>query len=868
MAQSYFPARSVWSPSPLQTAQEPSSSSLHGEKPQVTAEEVQGAYLLQRDNLLGAIDNTKGILHDLRQFSKESWVVKYPQLRDSKPEEQPEEIPTSLKTARRKSARRSLSFADDPTWHTDVVVTTPRKGLTRSVTLATITDEPDESAEDGDEERLVTSSEAHDFRVFRLDLKLGSHGSSSSPSSLVSQLEKSSIANLVDERISAAITHIEKLRQRVEDTSSKVLVTGDLNAGKSTFVNALLRKNVMPVDQQPCTTAFCEVHDAAENNGKEELHIVKEGISYNIQDDSTFTRVPISSLEDFVSENENVQQVLKVYLADGRPSTESLLNNGVVDISLIDAPGLNRDSMKTTAIFARQEEIDVVVFVVSAENHFTLSAKEFLFTASNEKAYLFIVVNKYDQIRDKAKCRRLILDQIRQLSPRTYEDAEDLVHFVDSSAAFQQDGTGPFSNLEKDLRSFVLVKRLKSKLAPASTYLSHILSDIELLAGANCIVAQAEYDRARADLERTKPVLEKMKQGREVLDESLANIEESGATFTRVHTKDILTVALERVGQGKLGVDEKQVALRMPTYSGLLSLWSWACEVRRTMLASIDLAVKLAEEDARVATTKSVKELAQLEDTILPEGVERSRRVFMPEAMFSTRAAQRRGRRGTIVAGGSQGLGIGLAHQPDMLETTFLDIFDAQYHVFDRFVNHDELSVGQEETALTALSVASVGLGALTMVGGQTAGFHSLITSIYRISNILSSDSARKWVAPVIAIAGLGATAYVVWELPHSVPRNIGRRLRTTLMKENPERAEGSFIDLHVHRVSFETRKVLRLAAYDVRERHANALEERNREVNAAQEMEKKATAAVEFFTNVHQKSGEVRESAQIMGSA
>ena len=34
--------------------------------------------------------------------------------------------------------------------------------------------------------------------------------------------------------------------------------------------------------------------------------------------------------------------------------------------------------------FSRQEEIDLVVFVVSAENHFTLSAKEFI-AAANEK---------------------------------------------------------------------------------------------------------------------------------------------------------------------------------------------------------------------------------------------------------------------------------------------------------------------------------------------------------------------------------------------------------------------------------------------------------------------------------------------------
>ncbi|KAF8878334.1 P-loop containing nucleoside triphosphate hydrolase protein [Infundibulicybe gibba] len=290
-----------------------------------------------------------------------------------------------------------------------------------------------------------------------------------------------------------SVTHIDKLRLRIEDTSSKVLVTGDLNAGKLTFVNALLRREVMPVDQQPCTTAFCE-----------------EGVAYNIDDESTFTRGTIPDLEEIVADNEDSQPMLKLYLADTRAPSESLLNNSVVDISLIDAPGLNRDSIKTTAVFARQEEIDVVVFVVSAENHLTLSAKEFLWNASNEKAYLFIVVNKYDQIKNKDKCRRLVLEQIKQLSPRTYEDAEDLVHFVDSAAALQPFTANPaFDDLESALRSFVLVERSKSKLQPVSTYLANLLADIELLAGANAIVADTELAQAQGELERSRPVLEK-----------------------------------------------------------------------------------------------------------------------------------------------------------------------------------------------------------------------------------------------------------------------------------------------------------------------------------------------------------------------
>lgn len=64
-----------------------------------------------------------------------------------------------------------------------------------------------------------------------------------------------------------------------------MLVTGDLNAGKSTFCNALLRRKILPEDQQPCTSIFCKVLDARENGGVEEVHAVHKDSIYNRHDE-------------------------------------------------------------------------------------------------------------------------------------------------------------------------------------------------------------------------------------------------------------------------------------------------------------------------------------------------------------------------------------------------------------------------------------------------------------------------------------------------------------------------------------------------------------------------------------------------------
>ncbi|KAF8889215.1 hypothetical protein CPB85DRAFT_1333897 [Mucidula mucida] len=752
-----------------------------GEK-QLKVEDVQEAYLEHKDRLVNAIDETKSILDNIRTFNKDEWVVRYPQLREN-------DAAAPEKT--RRGMRRSLSFADDPTTETDVLVSTERQGLSRSITLASISDaaedteEPEEQKEEG--ERLLPSS---DFQVLRLDLKLGATGSSASASSLVSQLEKASIANLLDERITAALKHIDKLRARVEDTSSKVLVTGDLNAGNPPLS--------MP-SSQPCTTAFCEVHDAAENNGVEEVHVIADGVTYNMNDE----------LGGYVGENENNDKMLKLYLADSR------------------AP------------------------------------QKFLWNASNEKAYLFIVVNKYDQIKNKDKCRRLVLEQIKQLSPRTYEDAEDLVHFVDSALPFSPSPQPLFDDLESSLRSFVLVKRSKSKLHPASTYLVNLLSDVDLLAGANALVADAEIRQAKEEIERAKPVLEKMQSNREALEESLEIVEETGANATASKTRNVLTDALERVGQGKLGVDD----MAMPSYPGLLGIWSYARDVKKALLTSLDMAVKVAEDEARVVTSNSVDQIKNLAEEHLPAGVERNRRVFMPEAMFSAvrkNGKGHKGRRssvsGAIVAGGVHGLGIGLAQRTDMLETTFLDLFDIHHAMY---VHLGDGKSDEEASTPTALGLISVGVGALTMVGGQAVGARGIIEGIIRVTDLLGNETAKKWAAPVLGAFTIGLTAYLVLELPNSIPKTVGRRVKASVIRSDGEE-EDTFIDIHAGRISRETRKVLRLASWDLRGRFTNAMEERGKEVRSAEETEKRAVRAKEWFTDVSKKTAEVRVTAEL----
>jgi mitofusin len=604
------------------------------------------------------------------------------------------------------------------------------------------------------EPRLVTPQLAQDFSILKIDLKMGHL----KQSELVHSLEKGSIAALLDGQIQKSIQHLFALRERIDDTASKVLVTGDLNAGKSTFCNALLRRQILPVDQQPCTSIFCEVLDVEQNGGVEEVHAVAIGNQYNRNDERTYKVFALRDLEKIVIDDEKWSQC-KVYVKDIRSVDESLLNNGVVDIALIDAPGLNKDSVITTANFAKQEEIDVVVFVVSAANHFTESAKEFVFNAAREKAYMFIVVNGFDVIRDKRRAKEMILKQVQKLSPATFKESAELVHFVSSNAiptapppggptgggsgggsgsgGFDEDpddggdddetdpvkhkdppsptnkGKGKekekirdFTDLEASLRRFVLEKRSRSKLAPAKTYLVNLLGDLDNLAQVNRDVAQAELDRVNKDLAELVPQLEDSRKATEEADKGSDQAIEDTVTEVYTSTRNTLNTTIQNVGEQDHGIE----------YPGFFSAFQYAEDLKWVMLQTISDTVMICEENARQKAVTGVNMIKNL--GILHLGNNFPDVSFRPENMF------RRKRHA-------------LARQVDV-DVEFADFFDLA-SLWER----------QEKVAGTSMALTVAGV-----VGGRLVGGVHWLDGTLGAIRVLGVNNVRRLIIPSLIVTG------------------------------------------------------------------------------------------------------------------
>lgn len=644
-----------------------------------------------------------------------------------------------------------------------------------------------------EKEPIVLSAEINrQLQILRPEIMMSAH-----EENIIHTMNPKAVGEIMKQQFTKVRKHLEKLHIRVEDTASKVLVTGDLNAGKSTFCNALLRQQVLPIDQQPCTEVFCEILDARENEDRYEVHAVLQNQVYDRHDQSTYSKLAYDELATAVQAPDHYSS-LKVYVDDERPLSESLLRNGVVDISLIDAPGLNSDSLKTTAVYARQEEIDVIVFVVSAENHFTLSAKQFLWSAANEKAYLFIVVNRFDNIKDQDRCRRLILEQIAKLSPKTHADAAELVHFVSSAKVLERPEkqfADAFVHLETQLRNFVLDKRAQSKLAPAKNFVGKFWSDAKALAVYNYDIATEENIKLQTELLEVTSKLDMLTRDRQLSVDVATQESEAACQRVRQQTKQCINTAAKSLEA--LEPDYK--------YAGILDCYNFANALCEQYLSKILTATINSEMSCRQTTSRGVDAIRAIGLKHL-DSQQYSLKPFNVQLMFSRKrdAIQR--------------------NLP--VELNVLDFVD--FANFEAIVGTSSLSA------------------ALVLYGGKTLGWSALVDTSFRVLNSVGVERTPKLLGLAAFLTVTGFGAFVLLQVPRALQKNVARKVLDRVRATD-------YADTNANRIANECRKVLQIPENELRLAFASKVEDQQRSKFAIEKQMFTATATIEFFKRQNQ---------------
>ncbi|MCM1087146.1 MAG: dynamin family protein [Muribaculaceae bacterium] len=220
------------------------------------------------------------------------------------------------------------------------------------------------------------------------------------------------------EELKSLQSEVIKLRQDFETKNFRVAVVGEFNRGKTTFVNALLGKELLPTDYLPTTAAINRI---TYGDNPSAYIIMKNGQKKSVL---------IEELAEYITKlttdaTENASQIYEAVLE--YPSL--FCRNGV---DLIDTPGMNDEADMNRVTISRLESIDLAIVTVNANIPFSIT--ECAFTTqlleSPQICQIIIVVTKIDNIKECE--RQKVIDYMVERVRGSIKERLSMTHAPDS----------------------------------------------------------------------------------------------------------------------------------------------------------------------------------------------------------------------------------------------------------------------------------------------------------------------------------------------------------------------------------------------------------------------------------------------------
>ncbi len=239
-------------------------------------------------------------------------------------------------------------------------------------------------------------------------------------------------------------TLAERLRgdriPRLEEERFHLVVLGEFNHGKTTFVNALLGAPALPMGVTPTTAVIHHVVHGATPSAK----AISEGGSKD---------VPVEQVADYVVGGSAAADAVK-YLEIAYPA--GILDGGIV---LVDTPGVNDlNSTRAEITYSYLPRADAIIFLLDAGQILKESERSFIAgkLLSHSKDKVLFVINKIDLLDDEEKEEALAY--ARTHLARLVDEPK--VFAVSAEKALEGDPNGAgLTHLTEELRRFLTEER-------------------------------------------------------------------------------------------------------------------------------------------------------------------------------------------------------------------------------------------------------------------------------------------------------------------------------------------------------------------------------------------------------------------------
>jgi len=213
-------------------------------------------------------------------------------------------------------------------------------------------------------------------------MRASTNGASGHRELTVSTLDEllSLATGLLPER---AIRDLAAARTRVAEDRFNLVVLGEFKRGKSTLINALLGRAVLPTGVIPLTSVVTAI-----SAGNRDRLVIRYG-------DGREEERPLTEIADYVTEGRNPGNHLSVELARVELEHE-LLRDG---LELVDTPGVGSIHGHNTAV-ARDflPRVDAAICVLDAGQPLSQAEREWLLEVARRVPRLLIVINKIDHL--------------------------------------------------------------------------------------------------------------------------------------------------------------------------------------------------------------------------------------------------------------------------------------------------------------------------------------------------------------------------------------------------------------------------------------------------------------------------------------
>lgn len=345
------------------------------------------------------------------------------------------------------------------------------------------------------------------------------------------------LGKLIKESNPSSYSEIIKLTENIHRDSIKLLILGEFKSGKSTLVNAMIGKEILPAWNWETSAAIVEV----KAGGEDKVSMVDaDGIKDISQEEfeklATTENVEYDEIDRFI-----------VTVPDGR-----YLPRGAF---VVDTPGTNSADLGRQSVTMRYlPNMDAAVFVMNIDRVYTENEKNFLIEEilPYSRNNIFIVINKCEeQIEDGSIAH--IAEEIRK---RIKEDCgveriycvsamNALYGISDSDEELLENSNFPL--LMSELGDFISASKdeivFEKALSRGCRIADDILSDIDFKKNA------LNLDRAELDsrIRATEPVLNELIRDIDIIRQNISGMLRQASDDMDAKLQDMKGESLEKL---------------------------------------------------------------------------------------------------------------------------------------------------------------------------------------------------------------------------------------------------------------------------------------------------------------------------------